>query len=227
MSRTTGSSGQATIEAIYQAGLRLIYQHGYEAMTLRQLAAEIGLVQGSLYNHIVTKQELLFKLITNHMQDLLAHASVALQGIDSPSERLFAFAEFHVNYHIDRKQEVFICYSELRSLTPENFNDVVAMRRDYEQILIDILKAGASQGVFILVDPKTSAFGILSMLSGICTWFKPNGPLTKTQVCAVFVDMARGAVGDKTAMPKRPEIARAKPASGKSPISVRARAKSV
>ena len=58
MARTSGSSGPATFEAIRKAGLRLIYRYGYEAMTLRQLAGEIGLVQGSLYNHIATKQDL-------------------------------------------------------------------------------------------------------------------------------------------------------------------------
>ena len=51
------------MEAIRKAGLRLIFEHGYAAMSLRQLAAEVGIQSGSLYNHISTKQELLFDLI--------------------------------------------------------------------------------------------------------------------------------------------------------------------
>ena len=63
MARTIGSYGPKTLEAIRKAGLRLIFEHGYEAMSLRQLAAEVGIQAGSLYNHIATKQELLFVLI--------------------------------------------------------------------------------------------------------------------------------------------------------------------
>jgi AcrR family transcriptional regulator len=165
-------------------------------MSLRQLAADIGLAQGSLYNHIATKQELLFKLILEHMTDLLRHVDEALDGIDDPSELLAAFVEFHVNYHIDRKREVFISYSELRSLEPDNFKVIVDMRRAYEQKLITILKAGAAAKVFAVADAQTTAFGILSMLSGICTWFNPKGRLSKEKICTIYVQMVQRSVSD-------------------------------
>jgi AcrR family transcriptional regulator len=197
MARTSGSSGPQTFDAIRRAGLQLIYEHGYEAMSLRQLAAEIGLAQGSLYNHIATKQDLLFKLIFDHMTDLLRHADEALAGIEDPSERLVAFVQFHVNYHIDRKREVFISYSELRSLEPENFKVIVGMRSAYEQKLIAILKAGTASKQFTVPDTQVTAFGILSMLSGICTWFNPKGRLSKEKISAGFVQLARSAVQDQ------------------------------
>ena len=67
MARTIGSHGPKTMEAIRKAGLRLIFEHGYAAMSLRQLAAEVGIQSGSLYNHISTKQELLFTLVRDHI----------------------------------------------------------------------------------------------------------------------------------------------------------------
>jgi len=211
MSRTTGSSGPATFEAIRKAGVKLIYEHGYEAMSLRQLAAEIGLAQGSLYNHIATKQDLLFKLISDHMRDLLQNADVALADARHPSERLVAFVEFHVNYHVERKREVFISYSELRSLEPKNFDVIVDMRRSYEQKLISILRAGAADATFAIADTQAAAFGILSMLSGICNWYDPRGRLSKKQICAIFVGMVQGAVFDQCAGVKAKGSGRSKP----------------
>src|SRR4051812_41956512 len=67
MARTIGSYGPKTLEAIRKAGLRLIFEHGYSAMSLRDLAAEVGIQVGSLYNHISTKQELLFELVQDHV----------------------------------------------------------------------------------------------------------------------------------------------------------------
>ena len=80
MARTIGSHGPKTMEAIRRAGLRLIFEHGYEAMSLRQLAAEVGIQAGSLYNHISTKQELLFDLVQDHINELLRQLDRALAG---------------------------------------------------------------------------------------------------------------------------------------------------
>src|SRR4051812_45395283 len=84
MARTVGSNGPKTMEAIRKAGLRLIYSQGYEAMSLRRLAAEVGIQAGSLYNHITTKQDLLFDLIKVHMDELLERLDQALDGISDP-----------------------------------------------------------------------------------------------------------------------------------------------
>src|SRR6201993_4064444 len=101
MSRTVGSYGPKTLEAIRKAGLRLIFEHGYEAMSLRQLAAEVGIQVGSLYNHISTKQDLLFDLVQDHINELPRQLARALDGKDEPVERLRAFVAFHVSYHMN------------------------------------------------------------------------------------------------------------------------------
>ena len=108
MARTVGSSGPKTLQAIHEAGLRLIHQHGYEAMSLRDLAAEVGIKQGSLYNHIENKQGLLFELVRNHLEHLIASADAALSGVTGAQARLRAFISFHVHYHMVRKAEVFV-----------------------------------------------------------------------------------------------------------------------
>ena len=145
MARTVGSNGPKTMEAIRKAGLRLIYSQGYEAMSLRRLAAEVGIQAGSLYNHITTKQDLLFDLIKVHMDELLNGWIRRWKGISNPEDRLQAFIAFHVGYHIARKREVFICYSELRSLEAEKLRIVVSLRQQYERKLIGILDDGVAE----------------------------------------------------------------------------------
>lgn len=202
MSRTAGSHGPKTMDAIRAAGLQLIFEHGYEAMSLRRLAADVGIQAGSLYNHISTKQQLLFDLIDAHMRALLAELAKALQHIDPPPERLRTFVAFHVAYHIARKREVFISYSELRSLEPENYAAIVGLRRVYEQQLIDILEQGAATGEFVVGDARVAAFGILAMLTGVCTWFRPDGRLTTREVIAVYTEMVATGVMRPPAPPR-------------------------
>jgi len=189
MARTVGSNGVKTMEAIRQAGLQLIHEHGFEAMGLRDLAAAVGLRVGSLYNHISTKEDLLVDLIRTHMNSLFQELDQALVGIDDPVEKLQRFILFHVTYHIVRKREVFIGYSELRSLEPEHYREIVGLRRDYEQVLVAILEQGRLAGRFQMGDVQVAAFGILAMLTGVCTWFRPDGRLSREDVVAVYSDM--------------------------------------
>src|SRR3954466_9738422 len=194
MSRTVGSYGPKTMEAIRKAGLRLICEHGYEAMSLRQLAAEVGIQAGSLYNHISTKQELLFDLIQDHINELLHQLDRALDGKQAPEERLRAFVAFHVTYHMTRKREVFIANSELRSLEPENYEEIVALRGAYERRLAEILSEGVAEGEFEVVDIQVATFAILALLTGLTTWYRPGGRLTKEAIVAAYEKLVLSSV---------------------------------
>ncbi|VIO73947.1 TetR/AcrR family transcriptional regulator [Bradyrhizobium ivorense] len=195
MARTIGSHGPTTLEAIRKAGVRLIYENGYEAMSLRKLAAEVGIQAGSLYNHISTKQDLLFDLVQDHINDLLRELDLALAGKADPVEQLRAFVSFHVTYHMTRKREVFIANSELRSLEPKNYDAVVALRGAYEQRLAQILTDGVSDGVFEVVDIQVATFAILALLTGLCTWYRPGGRLTREAIISAHEKLVLSGVG--------------------------------
>lgn len=194
MSRTVGSSGPKTLAAIREAGLQLIYKDGYEAMSLRQLATRVGLQPGSLYNHIDNKQDLLFDLINNHMVALLARIENDLKGIEDPLEALKAFTAFHLTYHIERKREVFIGSAELRSLTPNNRKIIVSLRQRYEDRLCDILALGVVKKKFVLEDIRVSAYAILAMLTGICTWYNPKGAMDRDTLIRVHTNLVLDGV---------------------------------
>lgn len=209
MARTIGSHGPTTMEAIRKAGLRLIFEQGYAAMSLRQLASEVGIQVGSLYNHISTKQDLLFALVHDHMNELLRQLTRALDGKTDPADRLRAFVAFHLTYHMTRKREVFIANSELRSLEGRNYETIVALRAAYEQHLADILADGTAAGAFTVEDIQVTTFAILAMLTGLCTWYRPGGRLTREAIIAAHEKLVLAGV---TAAPAATATARRKPA---------------
>ena len=187
MVRTIGSSGERTAEAIRAAGLRLIYAHGFEAMSLRQLAAEVGIQPGSLYNYFQNKQALLVEIVNNHMVQLIAGLEAALAGVGDPVARLKAFVSFHLLYHMSRKELVYIATSELRSLEPDNRTAIVALRKTYETIVIKILADGAQIGAFKMNDPSVVAYGVIAMLTAVCEWYKPSGRLTPDELVEIYL----------------------------------------
>ena len=71
MARRIGSDGTRTRIAIRDAAIRLIARVGYEALSMRRLAEEVGLGAAALYRYFPTKQAMLFDLLEGHMDDLL------------------------------------------------------------------------------------------------------------------------------------------------------------
>ena len=194
MARTIGSNGARTAEAIRQAGVKLIYKHGYEAMSLRQLAAEVGLQSGSLYKYFENKQMLLFDIVREHMDDLIAKAEEAVGASSDPMQQLEAFAAFHLRYHMTRMAHVFIANMEIRSLEPDHRKVVVDQRQHYEGLLEDILRRGAAAGVFSVSEPKVATYAIIAMLTGICMWYRPGGRLSQDELVAVYTGLVLGGV---------------------------------
>jgi AcrR family transcriptional regulator len=186
--RTKGSSGAKTREAIFRAGLDLIRRHGFEAVSLRQLAHQVGVREGSLYNHIESKQALLSRLVDDHMDRLLAALAAALDGVWGGRARLKAFIAFHLTYHMQRPAEVFVINSELRSLEPDAHAAILAKRDAYEAALIEILRHCTAEG-FTIAEPAVAAKAILAMLTGVCTWFHPDGRLSIDDLVGIYTDL--------------------------------------
>ena len=126
----------------------LVARHGYAAVSMRQIASEVGLQAGALYNYTADKQSLLAELMREHMDDLLEARADVNSPAKAPLEALAEFVRFHIGFHIERPDEVFIAYMELRALAPDNFAEIEGLRRQYDNELEGILRRGAEAGVF-------------------------------------------------------------------------------
>jgi hypothetical protein len=84
--------------------------------------------------------------------------------------------------------------SELRSLEPENYAAIVAMRRAYERRLSEILADGVAAGAFAPLDPQVAAFAILALATGVVTWYRPDGRLSEEEIVALHVRLATEGV---------------------------------
>lgn len=192
MARTAGSHSDITGPRVREAALKLFARGGYAAVSMRAIAAEVGVQAGALYNYTPDKQSLLFDLMEGHMTELLA-ARVDDPGLPADA-RLQSFVEFHIRFHHARPDAVFIAYMELRNLTDENFARIEALRRRYEDGLEAILRDGVAAGAFRVRDTKIATLAIIAMLTGVNTWFRAGGRLSLEEVTAEYWDMVRRAV---------------------------------
>lgn len=195
MARPAGANGAETMRAIRAAAIQRIYRHGYEAMNLRALAADVGLRVGSLHNYIPQKQEFLGNLIDGIMTELLLDFEAHMQGITDPGEALRQFVRFHITWHTARKEEVFIGNMELRSLSEANYARVIAKRKQYELALRAILERGRKAGLWRIENAGVTAKGILALLTGVSNWYRPEGSLSQKRLTHLYQNLVEQMLG--------------------------------
>ncbi len=184
-----------TKEVLRLHARRLFAEHGYEGVSMRDIAGSVGIRQSAIYNHFPSKQHLLVDLMESHMQRLLDAMHGAVGQTGTPVERLTAFARFHVTYHIDQPEDVFLAYMELRSLGDEGRAAIIPLRDTYEHTLRDILDAGARDGSFRIAQTAVTARALLAMLTGVTVWFRDGGALDRDAVAEAYVQTVLQAVG--------------------------------
>ena len=176
-------------ERILRAATALFRERGYHGSSMRTLARGHRMEAASLYYHFASKQEILFAILDRTLDDLLAGVGRAVAAVEGPEARLRAAVRFHVLFHTDSQHEAFLSGSELRSLTLANLRLVLTRRDEYERVFRGLLTSGVRAGVFQVSDVRLTAMAILTMCTGVATWFSDDDRLAPEAIADRYVEM--------------------------------------
>jgi hypothetical protein len=145
------------------------------------------------------------------MEDLTAYLRLKLEGQTGLEARIQEAVRSHVRFHLNRQKETFIANSELRGLTPEHYQHIVALRDEYEQIIQGIIREGCDAGRFVGEDFKILSYAVLTLCNAGAIWFKPDGRMpvdTIADIYAAFVlrGLRGGALAEDTACAPQPSF---------------------
>ena len=193
MARTLGSYAKLTKPKISEIALHLFAERGYAAVSMRQIASKVGLQVGALYNYFPDKQTILSELLINHMENLLQ--TWHKQKLPKESDKILEFfVDFHIEYHLNRPEEVFIAYMELRNLNQDNFKKIERLRNKYELILSKILSDGVNRDLFKCEETKIASIAIIGMLKEVNTWYKKDGRISVPEIKNIYQQIVLKAV---------------------------------
>ena len=216
---TNGANGVSgarvpRLELIRTAALRHFAQHGYDAASMRQIAADAGITIATLYFHCSTKEQLLFDVLETQMRELLNGLDAALSATpDDWSSRLATAIRFHVQYVTRDEEGASISSTELRSLTGELRARHQATRDAYERKFRDVLEGGIASGEFSSVDVPVIVAGILGIGLAVGRWYRPAGRLTPEEIADEYIRFIRKALDPR--LPPPPVVGRPKPAAAR------------
>lgn len=168
---------------------RLFSERGYHGTSMQHLGEALGLLRGSLYAHIGSKEELLYEVVDIGAERFLARARVAVDGPGDAPSKLTALLVGHVETAIEHLEAATVFLNEWRYLSPERRALVQEKRDEYEDLIKKVIAKGIENGELRGgLDTALTARLVLSAGNWTYTWYHPGGPLTPTQVGLAFAD---------------------------------------
>jgi AcrR family transcriptional regulator len=181
---------RGTAQAIREEAAKLFFERGYDATSLRQVASAVGLMVGSLYNHIDSKEHLLLQIMGGIIDDLLDSARKAVAVDGDAVDKLQAALDAHLRFHAERAQEVFIGNAELRSLSDGARQVVIAKRHEYELFLQELIEEAGRAGLADIIDARIHVYSLVAQATHIAGWFKPGGRMSLDEIVAIYTKLA-------------------------------------
>jgi AcrR family transcriptional regulator len=175
---------------VVDAAAELFSSQGYAATSIQDIADAVGLLGGSLYHYIETKEDLLYAVILEVHQHTAALGYEALGLEGGAVAKLQLIIQRHLHGAGANLAKLRVFYKESRSLSPERLQEIVADRDSYEHSLRKVIRTGQDEGAFAAhLDPVLTSISILAILNSVQQWYRPDSPRTIDEVTAAFTDL--------------------------------------
>lgn len=163
-------------EQIILAAIRLFSKKGFHKTTLREIAAEAAISQGSIYDYIGTKEDIFF-LIHDYLASLVQRRLV--QTMDKAADPMFKLkeiirAEFEMMH--EWSDAVLLIYQESHNLSGPLRKSLLEKEKSHAEIYEDVVRECMAQWAFRHFDHRCVA---ALMLGAIHTYVLRRWDLNK------------------------------------------------
>jgi len=187
---------------ILDAAVAVIAKRGFEATTMQEIAAGLGMTAPALYHYFDSKQILLYEMIVRTLERFLGELDAAVPSGTPPVAALERFVRAHLTFQLEGVDRARVYNSMflgtdtlLDTLTARQRAEIIARQGQVRQRLRSILQRGIASGDFDVPDLSVTTMAILAMGEFAVSWFPPGGRLTMSAVTEESVMLAHRMVG--------------------------------
>ena len=204
------SAGPQTIEVATD----VFYAKGYDAASLQDIADRLGMLKGSLYYYIQSKEDLLYDVIKTVHEEGLANIESLAAGEGDALDRLRSVIIGHIDHECRNMTKTAVFLHELQALSPERQAEIIGDEHAYRRVFVALIETGQQAGVFRAeVNSKLAALSILGSVNWVYRWFRPGGEFTARQLGEQFADLALRGIATPEALARLQPPPRGQPAA--------------
>jgi AcrR family transcriptional regulator len=209
--RERGSEGNGSKKRqreIIDAAADIFHRKGYSDTSVQDVADAVGILKGSLYYYIDSKEDLLFRMLLEVHEDAKAVVTETAALELPPLERLRIYVQRHVEYNASNLAKIAVYYHDFGLLTPKRKKAIMGQRKFYETFVRGLIVEAQERGeVDAEVDPIVVSNAIFGLVNWIYTWYNPKGSITPEYLGELYAEVAVSGITSPN-MPKPPPAAR-------------------
>ncbi|HLV36936.1 MAG TPA: TetR/AcrR family transcriptional regulator [Spirillospora sp.] len=187
-------------KAILMAAADVLRRHGYDATTMKDIAAAVNLTAASLYHHFPNKDALLLAVLEAGLEHAIAQLEPIARSDQPAADRLRAMIRVHVvslTSHTAVGAAMIFESRSLLALKPGSGSDDLLARRDaffarrdhFENLFRQVIQAGVDRGEFQPVDVPIFVKTMLGAHNWVAVWYREGGRLTGAQIADQMADI--------------------------------------
>lgn len=181
---------EARWQQIIEEATALFHDKGYQGSSLQDLADRIGILKGSIYYYIGSKEDLLDAVIGQVHEAGMHNIDSLAETQGNALERLRRVIVGHIVYVCANVVATTVFLHELNSLSEERREIILGSRHTYQQVFRGLISEGKSEGlVRPEVDERLAALSMLGSLNWIYRWYREGAGFTPLAIGEGFADL--------------------------------------
>jgi TetR/AcrR family transcriptional regulator, cholesterol catabolism regulator len=187
---------------VIDAAVEIFYRRGYSGAAIQEVADMVGMLKGSLYYYIDSKEDLLFRICESVHEESLEILN-EVQALDlSPLGKLRAYIERHVRWYLENTQTVGIFFRDWRFLTGDRLKQVAERRRGYDHTIRELIGTAQTAGeINGRLSTKYASFYVLSAVNSVPVWFQQDGPDSTQMIAETYADLTVATLTGTSTIP--------------------------
>lgn len=190
-SRSDEDGGSDKYRTILAAAASLFAENGYKATSIRDIGNRVGLLGGSLYHHIKSKDALFLEIHSQATERAIERVQSAISGLETPWDRLEAACAQQLEIQLETDSATRVLMEDFRAVPDDIRPRLIEQRDAFEQVfarLIADLPLGAA------TDRSLFRIFLLSILNNVAHWYRP-GKMAPADIARQIIIIMRGNNG--------------------------------
>jgi AcrR family transcriptional regulator len=180
---------------IMNVAMHLFGKQGFNGTSMRDIANAVGLLPGSLYAHIESKEALLLEIVADGIGRFLAAVEPQVASSGNPLDRLRKMIIAHVEVVADNPERSQVVFHQWRFLSPEYLPEAIERRRRYETCFVEVIEEGVKTGLIRSdLNHRIAVLSILGAMNWTPEWLSPDGRLSAAEVGDLMANTLLGGI---------------------------------
>ncbi|HEX3825380.1 MAG TPA: TetR/AcrR family transcriptional regulator [Mycobacteriales bacterium] len=177
------------------AAIQVFHDKGYEQCSVQDVADAAGIVKGTLYYHVRSKEELLYEIMEQVLKSLAPRLEALADGPGTAMEKLREFVHIYVAHTVDNTEIMQIFFRDYDSLSDSRKHQLADTRDVYDSLLRSLLRQGQRDGeIRADLDVELADLALFGMLNWMARWYRRDGRLAPDDIAESLSDLAVAAV---------------------------------